>query len=141
MDKMKQFQYKLQSRLMQMLYGRNGADALGRACNIVAIVLLVINIILNSTIIYFLWVGFFGYSIFRIFSKNIPKRYAENRKYLELTAIPRKRLNLVKMQWRDRKTSRYFVCKKCHQQIRVPRGKGKIEIRCPKCSERFIKRT
>ena len=141
MDRLKQFQYRLQMQLMQMLYGRNGVDVLAKTCNTVAIILMAINIFLNSTIIYFLWVGLFGYSIFRIFSKNIPKRYAENQKFLEMTVLPRKRMNLVKMQWRDRSTSKYYMCSKCHQQIRVPKGKGKIEIRCPKCSNRFIKRT
>ncbi len=44
----------------------------------------------------------------------------------------------LQMQWRDRSTSKYYMCSKCHQQIRVPKGKGKIEIRCPKCSNRFM---
>lgn len=141
MNKMRQFGYMLSSRLAQFLYGRNGFDNLARTCNAVAILLLVINIFAQSTIIYFLWVAFFGYSIFRVYSKNIPKRYAENQKFMEITEVPRKYMKLVGLQWRDRSVSRYYICKCCHQQIRVPKGKGRIEIRCPKCGNRFIKKT
>ena len=141
MNKMRQFGYMLSSRLAQFLYGRNGFDNLARTCNAVAILLLVINIFAQSTIIYFLWVAFFGYSIFRVYSKNIPKRYAENKKFMEITEVPRKYMKLVGLQWRDRSVSRYYICKCCHQQIRVPKGKGRIEIRCPKCGNRFIKKT
>ena len=37
-----------------------------------------------------------------------------------------------------------LVCEEgvdCRQKIRVPRGKGKIEITCPSCRSKFIKRT
>ena len=141
MDKMRQFGYQLQRRLAQMLYGRNGFDDFARTCNAIAVILLVINIFAQSVIIYFLWVAFFGYSIFRVNSKNIPKRYAENQKFLSMTEVPRKYLKLIRLQWRDRSVSRYYLCKGCHQQIRVPKGKGRIEIRCPKCGERFIRKT
>lgn len=141
MDKMRQFGYQLQQRLAQFLYGRNGYDNLARACNAMAIILLLINIFAQSVIIYFLWVALFGYSIFRVYSKNVPKRYQENQKFLSMTEVPRKYVKLVKLQWRDRSVSRYYLCKGCHQQIRVPKGKGRIEIRCPKCGERFIRKT
>ena len=36
---------------------------------------------------------------------------------------------------------RYFDCPKCRQPVRVPRGKGKIMITCPKCKERFQRKT
>lgn len=69
------------------------------------------------------------WAIFRAFSTNTYKRYQENRKYLRL-------LDRIK----DRK-HRHFECPRCRQPVRVPRGKGKIAITCPKCKERFIKRT
>jgi DNA-directed RNA polymerase subunit RPC12/RpoP len=141
MDRMRQFGYLMQMKMAQFFYGRNGLDNLAIACNAMAILLLVINIFAQNAIIYFVWVAFFGYSVFRVYSKNIPKRYAENRKFLALTEVPRKRLKLLALQWRDRSVSRYYICKSCHQQIRVPKGKGRIEIRCPKCGERFIKKT
>ena len=140
-NNLRQFRFVLQSFLMRLLYGRNGFDNLARLSYGLSMILLIVNIFASSVIIYFTWIGLFAYSMFRTFSRNITKRYAENKKYLEMTDGLRKRVGLVKLQWRDRQVSRYYICKSCHQQIRVPKGKGRIEIRCPKCGERFIKRT
>lgn len=141
MNKIRQFGNQMQYRLAQFMYGRNGLDNLARTCNTIAIVLLVINLFAQSRIVYLLWLVFFFYACFRVYSRNIPKRYAENQKFLSMIEGTRRNAKLVKLQWRDRKVSRYYTCKSCHQQIRVPKGKGRIEIRCPKCGERFIKKT
>ncbi len=68
-------------------------------------------------------------AIFRSLSKNTYKRYRENRKYLGF-------LNRIKD--RDHK---YFDCPRCKQPVRVPKGKGKISITCPKCKEKFIRKS
>lgn len=68
-------------------------------------------------------------ALFRCFSRNTYKRYRENRKYL-----------LIVERIRDRE-HRYFSCPRCRQTVRVPRGKGKIAITCPKCKEKFTKKT
>jgi hypothetical protein len=73
--------------------------------------------------------GLMFWAIFRTFSRNTYKRYQENRKYLMLV-----------QRLKDRE-HRYFDCPRCHQQVRVPRGKGKIAISCPKCKEKFIRKT
>ena len=69
------------------------------------------------------------WAIFRCFSRNTYKRYRENRRFLMLLE-----------RFRDRE-HRYFDCPKCRQSVRVPRGKGKISITCPKCQEKFIRKT
>ena len=68
-------------------------------------------------------------SLLRCFSRNTYKRYNENRKFLLL---------IDRIKDRDH---RYYACPKCRQTVRVPRGKGKISITCPKCREKFIKKT
>ncbi len=73
--------------------------------------------------------GFMGWAIFRMLSRNTYKRYQENRKLLLL-------LDRIK----DRK-HKHYTCPKCRQLVRVPKGKGKIAITCPKCKEKFIKKT
>ena len=70
-----------------------------------------------------------GWAIFRTLSRNTYKRYQENRKYL---------MFMQRLKDRDH---RYFDCPRCRQQVRVPRGKGKIAISCPKCKEKFIRKT
>ena len=72
--------------------------------------------------------GFMLFALYRCFSRNTYKRYRENRKYL-----------LLRERIRDRK-HRYFSCPRCRQTVRVPRGKGKIAITCPKCREKFTKK-
>lgn len=141
MNKLKDMSYKFQSYLVRALYGRNGLDSFAKTVYITAVVLMLINIVANSKVLSLISAVFLGYAIFRMFSRNIPKRYAENQLFLEKTRIPRKYLGIIPMQWRDRKVARYYVCSKCHQQIRVPKGKGKIEISCPKCRNSFIRRT
>ena len=73
--------------------------------------------------------GFMILALYRCFSRNTYKRYRENRKYL-----------LLVERIRDRE-HRYFTCPRCRQTVRVPRGKGKIAITCPKCKEKFTKKT
>ena len=68
-------------------------------------------------------------SIFRMLSRNTYKRYQENRKFLQIFD-----------RLKDRE-HRYFDCPKCRQMVRVPKGKGKIAISCPRCREKFIRKT
>ena len=69
------------------------------------------------------------WAIFRSLSRNTYKRYQENRKFLQIFD-----------RLKDRQ-HRYFDCPKCRQMVRGPRGKGKISITCPRCREKFIKKT
>ena len=69
------------------------------------------------------------WAICRSLSRNTYKRYQENRKFLQFVGRLKDRNN------------RYFDCPKCRQMVRVPRGKGKIAITCPRCHERFVKKT
>ena len=81
------------------------------------------------------------YAYFRIFSKNIYKRAAENQAFMKKTAGIRSWFYKQKSMMAQRKTHRIFKCPTCKQKIRVPKGKGRIEIRCPKCSTKFIKKS
>lgn len=80
-------------------------------------------------------------SVFRALSKNIGKRRAENAKLLSLGTIVKKKWNKAALMWKERKTHRYFPCPGCHQTLRVPKGRGKISVTCPKCKTEFIKKT
>ena len=83
----------------------------------------------------------FIYGYVRIMSKNYDKRAAQNRWFMEHTAGVRNIFKRAKKQKEAGKEYKIFVCSKCQQMIRVPRGKGKIEIRCPKCGNRFVKKS
>ena len=113
------------------MMGRYGTDKLNTALLIAGVVTSLLSAflpILNLLLTLISYV-LLGIVIFRSLSRNTYKRYQENRKYLNL---------LQQIKDRDH---RYFRCPKCRQQVRVPKGKGKIAINCPKCREKFIKKT
>ena len=119
--------------LRHFMEGRYGTDKLNMAILGVGLVCAVITIFVGNPIVDLtLTVISYGcmiWAIFRSFSRQTYKRYQENRKFLMLVD-----------RLKDRK-HKYFQCPRCHQPVRVPRGKGKISITCPKCKEKFVKKT
>ena len=81
------------------------------------------------------------YSLFRLLSRNIPARQKENSMYYYYRDIVVKFFKGKKSEFSQRKSYRFFRCGNCGQKVRVPKGRGKIEITCPKCGNHFIKRT
>ena len=81
------------------------------------------------------------WGIFRMLSRNIPRRRAENDRFLRFWGPVKAKFRLQKDKWKSRKTHKFFNCPSCKKNLRVPRGKGKIQITCPKCGERFSKKT
>ncbi len=127
--------------IAKLMYGRYGTDQLGF---FMLISLFVLNLLWAATdwnIFYWISTVFCVICIWRIFSKNINRRYAENQKFLQITAPVRRWFSEKFSACRDLKTHCHFRCPSCKQKIRVPRGKGKIQITCPKCRHEFVKKT
>ena len=129
------------NKMMQFMQGRYGADQMGQMLSAVSMVFLIISLFSRNQAWFLLAVIGIVYNYFRMFSKNISKRYAENQKYLKMTAGIRTKLASWKSQLAQRKIYHIYRCPGCKQKIRVPRGRGKIEIRCPKCNTRFVKKS
>lgn len=127
--------------MTRFMYGRYGMDQLSKLLMYLALAFLVITLFWHNPIIYFLAVALMVYTYYRMFSKNISKRYSENQAYLKARYKVIGRFNNLKLRMRDRKTHRIFKCPSCSQKIRVPKGKGRISIRCPKCRIEFTKKT
>lgn len=127
--------------MMQFMQGRYGADQMGQMLSAVSMVFLIISLFSRNQAWFLLAVIGIVYNYFRMFSKNISKRYTENQKYLTMTAGIRRKLASWKSQLAQRKIYHIYRCPGCKQKIRVPRGRGKIEIRCPKCNTRFVKKS
>ena len=127
--------------MMQFMQGRYRADQMGQMLSAVSMVFLIISLFSRNQAWFLLAVIGIVYNYFRMFSKNISKRYAENQKYLTMTAGIRRKLASWKSQLAQRKIYHIYRCPGCKQKIRVPRGRGKIEIRCPKCNTRFVKKS
>ena len=123
------------------MQGRYGADQMGQMLSAVSMVFLIISLFSRNQGWFLLALIGIVYNYFRMFSKNISKRYAENQKYLTMTAGIRRKIASWKSQLAQRKVYHIYRCPGCKQKIRVPRGRGKIEIRCPKCNTRFVKKS
>ena len=134
----------LREKLAKLMYGRYGVDQLGIAMLIFALVLCVLSLFVPrrlSGIIYYISLILIILMYIRMFSKNIQKRYQENNKYLSLKASFLRKFQREKEIFSQRRFYHFYRCPRCRQRIRIPRGKGRIEIRCPKCSQTFIKKS
>ena len=124
---------KLTISLRRFMEGRYGNDKLNSAILGSALVMVILALFIRNPLVNLILHGIsyalMFWSIFRTLSRNTYKRYQENRQFLK--SVDR---------FRDRE-HRYFECPKCRQTVRVPRGKGKIAITCPRCKEKFVKKS
>ena len=129
----RQFSAKLTAALRNFMVGRYGTDRLNMVILCAGLVSSLLSVWIKAApfnlIFWALSYGLMIWAIARSLSRNTYKRYQENRKFLQI---------FNRLKDRDH---RYFDCPKCRQMVRVPRGKGKIAITCPKCREKFVKKT
>ena len=129
----RQFLQQLGYRLRNFMVGRYGTDKLNMVILCAGLAVCFVSAFFHNPKVNLLLTavsyGLMFWALFRSFSRNTYKRYQENRKFLQF---------FDRLKDRDH---RYYDCPKCRQVVRVPRGKGKIAITCPKCRERFIKKT
>lgn len=129
------FFQKMGNALSRFMYGRNGVDSLGWASLVLVLLLDTAELLVRgrsdtarmilSTLSFLLMV----WTLYRMFSRSLPKRRRENAWFLTKVINPMKNRK-ARSQDKDHK---YFTCPRCRTVCRVPRGKGKIIITCPKC--------
>lgn len=128
-------------RLQRFMIGRYGVDQLARFLSGCILVLLLLDLVLRTHILYWIALALLFYSYFRMLSRNIPARFRENERYLRWRFLVTERSK----KWRAQAVQawRYHIykCPGCGQKIRIPRGKGRVSIHCPKCHTDFIKRS
>ena len=131
----------MRERFRRFMAGRYGTDALNQFLSIVSIVLLLVALL--SRVNLFTWVGMgvLIWCYYRTFSRNIPKRTEENYKFYTLKQQLDGKVRSLKEQWANRKLYHYYRCPQCRQKLRVPRGRGRIQISCPRCGTQFIKKS
>lgn len=121
---------RLGDSIRRFMAGRNGVDTLAWTACIIGIVLNLIGSFSGLVIFTFLAYIPLVLAIFRIFSRDTIRRYAENERFRQFF-----------LRLKGRKTHCYFKCPACKTMVRVPRGKGKIKITCPSCRDTFVKKT
>lgn len=142
---MRNFFLRLQNGFARFMYGRNGTDQLNTALLFAYLALFLltslINALVKSQVLYLvtdlLLTAVAVVLLWRTFSKNLAKRRAENAKFLSWWYPVKNRLQGAKTRLQD-KDHKYFTCKRCRTICRVPAGKGKIEITCPKCGGKIM---
>lgn len=128
-------------KFQRFMQGRYGSDNLSKCLLITSIVFLVLSMLIGLNIFYLLAIALLVYCYFRMFSKNTYKRYDENQKFLSLKSRFLGFFKGKSGQAAQMKDYRFFKCPNCRQKVRVPKGKGKIKIHCPKCQTDFIKKS
>ena len=129
----------MREKLQRFMMGRNGTDDLNRFLMIVWIILWVIELFTKNGILSILSFALLIYLYFRMFSRNLSKRYRENVAYLNMKNKITSKFRSKKSEMQQRKTPHIYKCPTCKQKIRIPRGKGRICITCPKCKTEFTK--
>lgn len=127
--------------LKRILSGRYGSDQLSMALLVVSILLMLIYNFTGLHVILYLSYVPLLLCILRMFSKDINKRRMENYKFSILMSPVYAWCNKMIQRLKDARTHKYFDCPNCKLKLRVPRGKGKISITCPKCKAEFIGKT
>ena len=138
---------KIKNGLIRFMYGRNGMDQLNRALFWVYMGLFVAQAVFSmlrlqvpamvcEILLWPLMVLIF----FRMFSKNLYKRREENQKWVNWWWRVRSKNAGARERHAD-KDHKYFTCKNCKTICRVPVGKGKIVITCPKCGAQIQAKT
>ena len=130
--------------IQRFMAGRYGSDRLNITMLVVGCVLCFVQMFVPSGAGFVLTIlseALLILSLFRCFSRNTYKRRAENNAYLTLRYNMTRKLSGLKQRMQQKKYYRFYKCPKCGITTRVPKGKGKIRITCPKCGESFIRKS
>ena len=135
----------MKEKLIRFMQGRYGTDTLSKFLLICGLVVVLFSSFSSSDTVRMIWyvVGWalIIYCYYRMFSRNMSKRSAENQWYLKKEMKVRSWWQRRKQLFAGRRDYKIFKCPKCGQKLRVPRHKGKIAIHCRKCGEEFIRKT
>jgi len=131
----------LRNWFRNFMIGRYGPDQLYFFLFVLSLILTLLSRILHWNPLYFAALALLILAILRMFSRNIPRRRAENDRFLRYWGPVKRWFRRRITRLKDSRTHRFFRCPSCKNTLRVPKGKGKVQITCPKCGQRFTKKT
>ena len=146
------FWEKIKQSLRRFMMGRNGADNLSVALLWTGLILYLLGSIVGSIQVSIIFpllgmllnlLGFAAYvfCIFRMFSRNLDKRRAENRRYVTMAEKKKTERRQARVRFQNRKTYKYFKCPGCKAWLRLSRGKGVVTITCSRCHTSFTQKS
>lgn len=126
-------------RFGQLFDGRRGADALGILAVIIAAILIVAGFVSPGmrTTANLVALILLAYALWRVSSKDVYARYNENEAFLKALGPVGRWVRSPKAAWAETRAYKHVKCSSCGQRVRVPRGKGRLRVTCPKCGEKF----
>ena len=129
--------------LYNFFQGRNGMDAIAKFTWILTFAFILLSFIpgVVGYVFYVLTTVSMVYTLFRVLSRNVYKRREEERRFLDKTQRVRRYFADSRVRFAQRKGYKFFRGPTCHSYLRVPRGKGKLQITCRKCGNRFSGKT
>ena len=142
----KSLKQRFQENIGTFMYGRNGMDQLSQFMLYLSLFLMIVSAILFSalrrssiaaTILDDAAIVILLFSYFRAFSRKVEKRRKENLKYLNAIYPISNWFRLKRQRFEMRKNYKLFLCPKCKTTLRVPKGKGRINLTCPRCHTKF----
>ena len=131
---------RIKQAFRNLMAGRHGVDQLSVTLVWVGLGLYILAAVLNVGVISLLSLALYGYTIFRMFSRNEEKRAAENRRYLAWKNKWQTAARQARTRFKNRKQYRYFRCPNCKAWLKLPRGAGVVTVTCGRCHNSFTQK-
>ena len=135
------FLQKLLYKTKMFMANRYGLDEFGLALMVLGLIISCVLSFLVPFPWYYLSYVVYFYAVFRMFSKNVSARRKENSRFMRFWTPIISWFKIRRIAFRERKSYKYFKCPSCGLNLRAPRKKGKIQITCQRCHQKFIKKT
>lgn len=129
----------MMEKVRRFMQGRYGVDELSRFLMVLSIGMIFLGGITGNGLLNLISIVFIGIAYVRLLSRNFYRCSTQNQKYLMLRNRVTGRWSSLLKRFRERKIYRFYSCPSCSQKVRIPRGKGKVRITCPKCGAEFSK--
>ena len=131
----------LKYRFTRFMQGRYGVDSLSRFLSVLLLAFIAVGLFVRIPFSGMITFAILVILYWRMFSRDIPKRYEENQKFLQIRDKLLGRFSSFSSNMSQLKDYHIYKCPRCNQKIRIPRGKGHIMVRCPSCGYEFHKKS
>ena len=131
----------LREKIQRFMIGSYGHDSLNKDLSTAALVLMALSLLFGWRVCSLLATAALILLYYRMLSRDIAARSRENAMYYQLKQQAMGKLRQFRSRLSQSKTYHFYRCPQCRQTLRVPRGRGRIAITCPKCHTEFVKKS
>lgn len=131
---------RIKQAFRNMMAGRHGVDQLSVLLVWVGLGLYIVSALLGLGLLSLISMVLYGYTVFRMLSRNEAKRGAENRRFLSIRNKAQTNLKQARTRFKNRKQYKYFRCPNCKAWLRLPRDAGVVTVTCGRCHNSFTQK-